>query len=41
VTAALMVVASGLTFVLDTAQASFNLLLSVGAGTGLIYLLRW
>ena len=41
VTAALMVVAAGLTFVLDTAQASFNLLLSVGAGTGLIYLLRW
>ena len=41
VTAALMIVAAGLTFVLDTAQASFNLLLSVGAGTGLIYLLRW
>jgi solute:Na+ symporter, SSS family len=41
VTAALMAVAAALTFVLDTAQASFNLLLSVGAGTGLIYLLRW
>jgi Na+/proline symporter len=41
VTAALMVLAAALTFVLDTAQASFNLLLSVGAGTGLIYLLRW
>jgi Na+/proline symporter len=41
VTAGLMVVAGLLTFVLDTAQASFNLLLSVGAGTGLIYLLRW
>jgi SSS family solute:Na+ symporter len=41
VTAALMVVAGLLTFVLQTAQASFNLLLSVGAGTGLIYLLRW
>jgi Na+/proline symporter len=41
VTAALMVLAGALTFVLDTAQASFNLLLSVGAGTGLIYLLRW
>ena len=40
-TAALMVLAAALTFVLDTAQASFNLLLSVGAGTGLIYLLRW
>ena len=35
VTAALMVLAAALTFVLDTAQASFNLLLSVGAGTGL------
>jgi Na+/proline symporter len=41
VTGGLMVVAAGLTFVLTTAQASFNLLLSVGAGTGLIYLLRW
>ena len=41
VTAGLMMVAAALTFVLDTAQASFNLLLSVGAGTGLIYLLRW
>ena len=41
VTAVLMAVAAAVTFVLDTAQASFNLLLSVGAGTGLIYLLRW
>src|SRR5688572_16341996 len=41
VTAVLMAVAALLTFVLDTAQASFNLLLSIGAGTGLIYLLRW
>ncbi len=41
VTAGLMVVAGLLTFVLETAQASFNLLLSVGAGTGLLYLLRW
>src|SRR5215216_1268646 len=41
VTGGLMVIAASLTFVLDTAQASFNLLLSVGAGTGLIYLLRW
>jgi Na+/proline symporter len=41
VTGGLMVVAGLLTFVLDTAQASFNLMLSVGAGTGLIYLLRW
>jgi Na+/proline symporter len=41
VTGALMVLAGALTFVLTTAQASFNLMLSVGAGTGLIYLLRW
>jgi hypothetical protein len=27
--------------VLDTARASFELLLSIGAGTGLLYLLRW
>jgi Na+/proline symporter len=41
VTALLMVVAGGITFVLDTARTSFDLLLSVGAGTGLLYLLRW
>jgi len=41
VTAALMVLAGALRFVLETAQQSFNLLLSIGAGTGLIYLLRW
>ena len=26
---------------LETARDNFNLLLSVGAGTGLLYLLRW
>jgi SSS family solute:Na+ symporter len=41
VTALLMVVAGLFTLVLDTARDSFNLLLSVGAGTGLLYLLRW
>jgi Na+/proline symporter len=41
VTGLLMVAAAGLTFVLDTARASFELMLSVGAGTGLLYLLRW
>ena len=40
-TALLMVCAALLTFALDTAKASFDLILSVGAGTGLIYLLRW
>ena len=38
---ALMVAAGLLTLVLDTARTSFDLLLSVGAGTGLLYLLRW
>jgi Na+/proline symporter len=41
VTAALMVVAALLTYILETAQESFQLLLSIGAGTGLLYLLRW
>jgi Na+/proline symporter len=41
VTALLMVLAALLTYVLDTARASFELLLSIGAGTGLLYLLRW
>jgi solute:Na+ symporter, SSS family len=41
VTALLMLVAAGLTFVLDSARQSFELMMSVGAGTGLIYLLRW
>jgi Na+/proline symporter len=41
VTAALMVVAAGFTLVLDSARQAFELLLSVGAGTGLLYLLRW
>jgi len=40
-TALLMVVAALLTYVLDTAAESFNLILKIGAGTGLIYLLRW
>ncbi|AHG89738.1 Na+/solute symporter [Gemmatirosa kalamazoonensis] len=41
VTALLMIVAALVTFVLDTARDSFNLMMSIGAGTGLIYLLRW
>jgi Na+/proline symporter len=41
VTGILMVCAAALTFELDTASASFQLMLSVGAGTGLLYLLRW
>jgi len=41
VTALLMVVAALLTYILDSARESFELLLSIGAGTGLLYLLRW
>ena len=40
-TAGLMVCAALLTYALDTAKEAFDLILSVGAGTGLIYLLRW
>ena len=41
VTAVLMILAALLTFVLDSARQGFELMMSVGAGTGLIYLLRW
>ena len=40
-TALLMIAAALLTFALDTAKEAFDLILSIGAGTGLIYLLRW
>ena len=41
VTAALMALSGGGTLLLGTAQDAFNLMLSIGAGTGLLYLLRW
>jgi solute:Na+ symporter, SSS family len=41
VTALLMVAAALLTYVLESASSSFALLMSIGAGTGLLYLLRW
>jgi Na+/proline symporter len=41
VTAGLMLLAALVTFVLDSARSNFELLMSIGAGTGLIYLLRW
>jgi SSS family solute:Na+ symporter len=41
VTATLMLLAALLTLVLQTAREAFELMLSVGAGTGLLYLLRW
>lgn len=40
-TAGLMVVAASTVYILDTAKDSFDILLSIGAGTGLLYLLRW
>jgi solute:Na+ symporter, SSS family len=40
-TIGLFVCASGLTFVLDTAKDAFDIILQVGAGTGLLYLVRW
>ena len=41
ITAVLMVVSGATVFLLSTAGEAFHLLLSIGAGTGLIYLLRW
>jgi Na+/proline symporter len=40
-TVLLFVGSSSMVFLLTTAKDSFNLLLQVGAGTGLLYLLRW
>ncbi len=41
ITAALMALSGMLVFLLSTAGEAFQLLLSIGAGTGLLYLLRW
>jgi Na+/proline symporter len=41
ITGLLMIAAGAFTFFLQTARDNFNLMLSVGAGTGLLYLLRW
>jgi len=40
-TAFLMLACGAFTLLLSTASEAFQLLLSIGAGTGLIYLLRW
>jgi len=40
-TIVLFVSAGALVFVLDTAKDSFDIILQVGAGTGLLYLVRW
>src|ERR1700733_6093694 len=40
-TVLLFVLSAALVFVLQTAQEAFYLILQVGAGTGLLYLMRW
>lgn len=40
-TVLLFVLSSLLVFVLDSAKGAFDIILQVGAGTGLLYLLRW
>jgi Na+/proline symporter len=37
----LFICSSSLVFVLDTAKDAFDIILQVGAGTGLLYLVRW
>ena len=37
----LFFISSAMVFVLDTAKDTFDIILQVGAGTGLLYLLRW
>jgi Na+/proline symporter len=41
VTVGLFVCSSALVFALDTAKDAFDIILQVGAGTGLLYLVRW
>ena len=40
-TVLLFLCSSATVYALDTAQDSFNLMLQIGAGTGLLYLIRW
>ncbi len=40
-TVGLYLCAAGLTYVLESAKDSFDVILQVGAGTGLLYLVRW
>jgi solute:Na+ symporter, SSS family len=41
VTVGLFLASSGLVYLLDTAKDTFDVILQVGAGTGLLYLMRW
>ncbi len=40
-TVLLFVASSGMVYLMDTAKGSFDIILQIGAGTGLLYLLRW
>jgi Na+/proline symporter len=40
-TLGLYLVAAGMTFLLETAKDNFDIILQIGAGTGLLYLVRW
>ena len=40
-TVALYLCGAGLAFVLETAKDNFDIILQIGAGTGLLYLVRW
>jgi Na+/proline symporter len=40
-TVGLFVCASAVVYLLDTAKSAFDIILQVGAGTGLLYLVRW
>ena len=40
-TVLLFVLSAGMVYLLDTARATFDIMLQVGAGTGLLYLARW
>ena len=40
-TVILFILSSSLVFVLDSAKDAFDVILQIGAGTGLLYLLRW
>jgi Na+/proline symporter len=40
-TVALFVLSSAMVYALDTAKSAFDIILQVGAGTGLLYLARW
>jgi len=37
----LFICSSGVVYLLDTAKSAFDIILQIGAGTGLLYLVRW